>query len=45
MMHGAMSIDARLTGYEFQTTRLLDEYWFDALEKSQKARERLLEGF
>ena len=24
---------------------LLDEYWFDALEKSQKARERLLEGF
>lgn len=24
---------------------LLDEYWFDALEKSQKARDRLLEGF
>jgi 5-methylcytosine-specific restriction protein B len=24
---------------------LLDEYWFDVLEKSQKARERLLEGF
>ena len=24
---------------------LLDEYWFDALEKSQKARELLLEGF
>lgn len=24
---------------------LLDEYWFDALEKSQKARERLLDGF
>ena len=24
---------------------LLDEYWFDALEKSQKARERLLAGF
>ena len=24
---------------------LLDEYWFDALDKSQKARERLLEGF
>jgi 5-methylcytosine-specific restriction protein B len=24
---------------------LLDEYWFDALEKSQQARERLLEGF
>ena len=24
---------------------LLDGYWFDALEKSQKARERLLEGF
>ena len=24
---------------------LLDEYWFDALEKSKKARERLLEGF
>jgi 5-methylcytosine-specific restriction protein B len=24
---------------------LLDEYWFDALEKSQKAREHLLEGF
>jgi len=24
---------------------LLDEYWFDALEKSQKVRERLLEGF
>ncbi|MGD9504841.1 MAG: AAA family ATPase, partial [Syntrophobacteraceae bacterium] len=24
---------------------LLDEYWFDALEKSQKARARLLEGF
>jgi len=24
---------------------LLDEYWFDALEKSRKARERLLEGF
>jgi 5-methylcytosine-specific restriction enzyme B len=24
---------------------LLDEYWFDALEKSQKARVRLLEGF
>ncbi|SEM71095.1 5-methylcytosine-specific restriction enzyme B [Syntrophus gentianae] len=24
---------------------LLDEYWFDALEKSQKARERLLKGF
>lgn len=24
---------------------LLDEYWFDAREKSQKARERLLEGF
>ena len=24
---------------------LLDEYWFDALEKSQKARERLIEGF
>ena len=24
---------------------LLDEYWFDTLEKSQKARERLLEGF
>ena len=24
---------------------LLNEYWFDALEKSQKARERLLEGF
>ena len=24
---------------------LLDEYWFDALEKSQKARERMLEGF
>ena len=24
---------------------LLDEYWFDALEKSQKARECLLEGF
>ena len=24
---------------------LLDEYWFDALEKSEKARERLLEGF
>jgi len=23
---------------------LLDEYWFDALEKSHKARERLLEG-
>jgi 5-methylcytosine-specific restriction protein B len=24
---------------------LLDEYWFDALEKSQEARERLLAGF
>ena len=24
---------------------LLDEYWFDTLEKSQKARERLLQGF
>ena len=24
---------------------LLDEYWFDALDKSQKARESLLEGF
>jgi 5-methylcytosine-specific restriction enzyme B len=24
---------------------LLDEYWFDALEKSQKASERLLDGF
>jgi 5-methylcytosine-specific restriction protein B len=24
---------------------LLDEYWFDALVKAQKARERLLEGF
>ncbi|MGI6656514.1 MAG: AAA family ATPase [Desulfobulbus sp.] len=24
---------------------LLDEYWFDALDKSQKAKERLLEGF
>lgn len=24
---------------------LLDEYWFDALEKSQKARERMLKGF
>jgi len=24
---------------------LLDEYWFDSLEKAQKARERLLEGF
>ena len=24
---------------------LLDEYWFDALEKSRKAKERLLEGF
>ncbi len=24
---------------------LLDEYWFDALEKSEKARQRLLEGF
>jgi len=24
---------------------LLDEYWFDTLEKSQKAKERLLEGF
>ena len=24
---------------------LLDEYWFDALEKSQKVRARLLEGF
>jgi len=24
---------------------LLDEYWFDALEKSRKARERMLEGF
>lgn len=24
---------------------LLDEYWFDAPEKSRKARERLLEGF
>lgn len=24
---------------------LLDEYWFDALDKSQKVRERLLEGF
>ena len=24
---------------------LLDEYWFDALEKSQKAKGRLLEGF
>ncbi len=24
---------------------LLDEYWFDALEKSHKVRERLLEGF
>jgi 5-methylcytosine-specific restriction protein B len=24
---------------------LLDEYWFDALEKSQKARKLLLEGF
>jgi 5-methylcytosine-specific restriction protein B len=24
---------------------LLDEYWFDALEKALKARERLLEGF
>ncbi len=24
---------------------LLDEYWFDALDKSQKARERMLEGF
>ena len=24
---------------------LLDEYWFDALEKSRKARERLLDGF
>lgn len=24
---------------------LLDEYWFDALQKSRKARERLLEGF
>jgi 5-methylcytosine-specific restriction protein B len=24
---------------------LLDEYWFDSLEKSQKARERLLEGY
>jgi len=24
---------------------LLDEYWFDALDKSQRARERLLEGF
>ncbi len=24
---------------------LLDEYWFDSLEKSRKARERLLDGF
>jgi 5-methylcytosine-specific restriction protein B len=24
---------------------LLDEYWFDTLEKSKKAKERLLEGF
>lgn len=24
---------------------LLDEYWFDALEKSEKAQQRLLEGF
>lgn len=24
---------------------LLDEYWFDSLEKSRKVRERLLEGF
>lgn len=24
---------------------LLDEYWFDALDKSHRARERLLEGF
>ncbi len=24
---------------------LLDEYWFDALEKAQKARQRLTEGF
>ncbi len=24
---------------------LLDEYWFDALDKAQKARERLIEGF
>lgn len=24
---------------------LLDEYWFDALDKSRKAKERLLEGF
>jgi 5-methylcytosine-specific restriction protein B len=24
---------------------LLDEYWFDSLDKAQKARERLLEGF
>lgn len=24
---------------------LLDEYWFDMLDKSQKARERLLDGF
>jgi 5-methylcytosine-specific restriction protein B len=24
---------------------LLDEYWFDALEKSREAKKRLLEGF
>ena len=24
---------------------LLDEYWFDALEKAQKAKAQLLEGF
>lgn len=30
---------------ETEIRPLLDEYWFDALEKSQKARERLLEGF
>lgn len=30
---------------ETEIEPLLNEYWFDALEKARKARERLLEGF
>ena len=45
---GAQIVDAREWFRQIVYTEiapLLDEYWFDALDKSQKARARLLEGF
>ena len=45
---GAQIADARKWFRQVVDTEigpLLDEYWFDAIEKSRKARERLLAGF